>query len=476
MSAVVDAMIGGARVGAATRFAVRDPATEQVLAEVADLPDDAVDAAVAAAAAAQPSWGRQPAGVRGELCAAIARAMLADRDRLAAMITAESGKPLAEAASEVAYAASFFSWFAGEAPRIYGEVVPAARADQRIVVERIPIGVCALVTPWNFPAAMVARKLAAALAAGNTAVIKPSELTPLTTLAIAELAETAGVPSGVINVATGAGPRVAQRLIADPRVRKVSFTGSTAVGRAVLTACAARGARATVELGGNAPFVVLADADLDRAVAAARVAKFRNAGQTCVAANRFIVDRAIAPAFTAAMARVAAGLRVGPGTEPGVEIGPLIDERAVAKVRRLVDDALDRGAELVAGASPGPGRWAAPIVLAGITPDMAVWREEIFGPVVAIREVDGEAAAIAAANDTDAGLCGYVMARDLAAAARVATALEVGMIGVNEGLISTAVAPFGGIKASGHGREGSRHGLDDYLEYKYVMTTALETP
>lgn len=471
-----DAWIDGAWVGGATRFAVRDPATDAVLAEVPELDDGEVDRAIAAAVRAQPGWAARPAAARGAACAAIAAAMRAEARRLAAIITAEGGKPVAEAIAEVGYAASFFEWFAGEAPRIYGELVPAPRADQRIVVERVPVGVCALITPWNFPAAMLARKLAPALAAGCAAVVKPSELTPLTTLALAAIVEAAGVPAGVVNVVTGAGPRVPARLVADPRVRKVSFTGSTAVGRAVLTACAARGARASVELGGNAPFVVLADAVVERAVAAAMVAKFRNAGQTCVAANRFIVDAAVVDDVTAALVARCRALTVGVGTAPGVDLGPLIDDRAVAKVRRLVDDAVARGATRVLGEVPATGRLVPPIVLTGVTPEMAIWREEIFGPVIAIRAVDGEAAAIAAANDTDAGLCAYVMTRDLGRAARVVAALDVGMVGVNEGMISTAVAPFGGVKASGYGREGSRHGLDDYLEYKYVMTTALEQP
>lgn len=468
-----DAWIGGAWVGAATRFAVRDPATDAVIAEVPELDDAAVDAAIAAAVTAQPAWAATPAPTRGAVLARIADAMLRDEAKLAAIITAEGGKPLAEAAAEVRYAASFFAWFAGEAPRIYGETIPATRADQHILVERVPIGVCALVTPWNFPAAMLARKLAPALAAGCAAVAKPSELTPLTTLALAQLAHDAGVPAGVVNVVTGVGPRVPTRLVADGRVRKVSFTGSTAVGRAVLAACAARGARASVELGGNAPFVVLADADLERAVASALVAKFRNAGQTCVAANRFVVDAAIADAFVGALVPRCAALTVGPGTAPGVDLGPLIDDRAVARMRTLLDDAEAHGATVLLGAVPATGRFVPPIVVDGVTPAMALWREEIFGPIVAIHRVSGDAAAIAAANDTDAGLCAYVMTRDLARARRAVRGLAVGMCGVNEGLISTAQAPFGGVKASGYGREGSRHGLDDYLDYQYVVTTAL---
>lgn len=465
-----DAFIEGAWVASPARFAVHDPATGAVIAEVPDCDDATVDRAIAAAAAALPAWRERPGPERGRIVGAIARAMLDDLERLAALITAEHGKPLAEAAAEVRYAASFFEWFAGEAPRIYGELVPASRADQRITVERTAIGVCGFITPWNFPAAMLARKLAPALAAGCTSVVKPAELTPLTTLALAQLAADCGVPPGVVNVVTGDGARVGGRIVNDPRVRKISFTGSTAVGKQVLAAAAARVCRATVELGGNAPFVVLADADLERAVAAAMIAKFRNMGQSCVAANRFLVDEAIAAPFTEALRARVASLRVGPGTEPGVDLGPLIDDRAVAKVARLVDDAVARGARLVHGPRPGGSRFVAPVILDGVTPEMAIWQEEIFGPIIAIRTVRGDDDAVAQANDTDAGLVAYVMSADLRRAQRVVARLEVGMAGINEGLISTAQAPFGGVKQSGYGREGSRHGIDDYLEHKYVMT------
>ncbi len=465
-----DAFIDGVWISSADRFAVRDPATDAVIAEVPSCDDATVDRAIAAAASALPAWRATPAPTRGAIVGAIGRALLADVDRLAALITAEGGKPLAEAAGEIRYAASFFDWFAGEAPRIYGELVPAGRADQRITVERTAVGVCGFITPWNFPAAMLARKLAPALAAGCTVVVKPAELTPLTTLAIAAIAAACGLPAGVLNVVTGDGAAVGGRILADPRVRKISFTGSTAIGRRVLAAAAERVVRASVELGGNAPFVVLADADVDRAVAAAMVAKFRNTGQSCVAANRFIVDDAIAPRFIDALVGKVAALKVGPGAEPGVDLGPVIDDRAVAKLARLVDDAIAQGARLLHGARPGGSRFVAPVVLDGITAAMAIWREEIFGPVIAIRRAAGDDDAIAQANDTDAGLCAYVMSADLGRAERVVARLEVGMAGINEGLISTAQAPFGGVKTSGYGREGSRHGLDDYLDYKYVMT------
>lgn len=467
-----DCYVDGAWVGADARFDVRDPATGALLAAVPDLPDAAVERAIAAADRAWAGWRRVTAGERASKLAAIAAAMRADERGLGALITAENGKPLAEGIAEVRYAASFFEWYAGEAVRLGGELVPASRPDQRIVVTREPVGPCALITPWNFPAAMLARKLAPALAAGCTVVAKPAEQTPLTALALAAIVDAVGVPAGVVNVITGDAVRVGGRLLRDPRLRKISFTGSTEVGRLVLAAAADRIARVSCELGGNAPFLVLADADVERAVAGALVAKFRAGGQTCVAANRFLVARAIAPAFVAALAARVGALRVGPGAEPGVDLGPVVDDAAAAKLARLCADAVARGAEVAVGAPPdGSTRMIAPVVLTGVTPAMAVWREEIFGPVVAITIVEDDEDAIARANDTDAGLVAYVYSRDLERAARVAARLDVGMVGINEGLVSTAQAPFGGVKASGFGREGGHWGLDDYLAPKYVMTT-----
>ncbi|MCE9576975.1 MAG: NAD-dependent succinate-semialdehyde dehydrogenase [Deltaproteobacteria bacterium] len=465
-----DCYIDGAWVASAARFAVTDPATDLVLAEVPDLDAAAVERAIAAATAAFPAWRARSAYDRAAVLAGMAARMRQEKDGLAALITAENGKPLAEAAGEVAYAASFLEWFAGEAVRVYGETVPASSVGQRIEVQRAPVGPCALITPWNFPAAMLTRKLGPALAVGCTVVCKPAEATPLTTLALAGFAHDLGVPPGVINVVTGDGARIGGQLVGSLAMRKVSFTGSTAVGRSIARVCAETTRRVSLELGGNAPFVVLDDADLDRALAGALVAKFRNAGQSCVAANRFIVQRPVAQAFTDRLAAAAAALVVGDGRAPGVSIGPLVDRRAVAKVRRLVEDALARGARLVTGTLPADdARWIGPIVLAEITGEMAVWREEIFGPVVAIRACDGDDEAIALANDTDAGLVAYVFGRDPGRLRRVTAALEVGMVGVNEGLVSTAQAPFGGIKASGLGREGSHHGLEDYTDLKYVM-------
>ncbi len=467
-----DAYVDGTWRQTQRRFAVHDPFDGATIAELTDADDALVDQAIAAAARAFPEWRRRPAGERGALLGKVAARMLADEQRLAAICTRENGKPLQESIGEVRYAASFLHWFAGEAERIYGETVPATRAEDRIVVTREPVGPCALITPWNFPYAMLTRKLGPALAAGCTVVAKPAAQTPLSALALARICADVGIPAGVVNtVPSTAAARVGAQLVASRAIRKISFTGSTKVGQDLLRASADDLKRVSLELGGNAPFVVLADADLDAAVAAAMIAKFRNTGQSCVAANRFIVEAPIADAFIGKLVAATAALRAGRGSDPGVDLGPVIDDKAVAKVTRLVDDALARGAKLLHGAVPrSDTRVIAPIVLAQITPDMAVWREEIFGPVVALRTARDETDAIAQANDTDAGLVAYLMTRDGARQVRVAEALEAGMVGVNTGLISTAQAPFGGVKHSGLGREGSRHGLDDYTNLKYVAT------
>ena len=463
-----DAFIDNRPVPGARRFAVRDPFDDAVIAEVTDCGDAEIDAAIAAAARAFPAWRRTPAPERGRLLAQLARRMLADERRLGELCTRENGKALKEAIAEVRYAASFFEWFAGEAGRVYGETIPGSRPAQRIVVTREPVGPCALITPWNFPYAMLARKLGAALAAGCTAVAKPAELTPLGALAIAQLAEQVGIPAGVINIVPTTNARqCGARMLASPQIAKLSFTGSTAVGRELLRGCADDIKRVSLELGGNAPFVVLADADLDAAVEGALVAKFRNGGQSCVAANRFIVDRSIADAFVARLLPAVQKLACGRGSDRGVDIGPLVDDKSVQKVHRLVDDALANGARAVYRA-PASGRVVGPIVLDDITPAMALWREEIFGPVIAIRTADSDDEALAQANDTEYGLVGYVYTRDAARQARFAESMQTGMVGINTGLVSTAQAPFGGIKHSGFGREGSRHGLDDYTHLKYV--------
>ena len=469
-----DAYIDGAWCAGTTRFAVRDPADDSVIAEVTDCDDPMVDRAIAAAARAQAAWGATPGPARGALLRALGDRMRADEARLAALCVRENGKPTKEALGEVRYAASFLAWFAGEAERAYGEIVPATEPGKRILVTREPVGPCALITPWNFPYAMIARKLGAALAAGCTVVIKPAELTPLCMLALAELGAAVGIPAGVVNVVPGThAAAIGARLLAAPAIRKLSFTGSTAVGKQLMRDAAADLKRVSLELGGNAPFVVLADADVAAAVAGALVAKFRNMGQSCVAANRFIVEASIEAAFVAALVPAVAALTTGRGDAPGIDIGPLIDDRASAKVARLVADALAKGAHVLHGTpplgAPGPaGRLVSPLVLGGITADMQLWREEIFGPVIAIRVARDEAEALAQANDTEYGLVSYVYTRDAGRQARWADGLQSGMVGVNDGLVSTAQAPFGGVKHSGQGREGSRHGLDDYTNLKYV--------
>ncbi|HET9623361.1 MAG TPA: NAD-dependent succinate-semialdehyde dehydrogenase [Kofleriaceae bacterium] len=464
------AYVDGHWVDRDTHFDVRDPYDGALIAEVTDSDDALVDQAIDAAARAFPAWRDQPGPARGKLLAQVAQRMLADEARLAELCTLENGKTLAESAGEVRYAASFLSWFAGEAERMYGETIPASQPGQRLVVVREPVGPCALITPWNFPLAMLTRKLGPALAAGCTVVAKPAEQTPLSALAIAEIAHAVGVPAGVLNIVPSAdGARTGARFTGSPRIKKLSFTGSTNVGRILLRACAEDIKRVSLELGGNAPFVVFADADLDAALHGALVAKFRNAGQSCVAANRFILEAPIAGAFTDQLVAAVAKLRAGRGSDDGVDVGPVIDDRAVKKIAQLVRDAVDRGARLLHGAPPeGGSRVIAPIVLGDVTREMAIWREEIFGPVVTLRTARDEADAIAQANDTDAGLVAYFYSRDAARQARVAAALEAGMIGINEGLVSTAQAPFGGVKHSGLGREGSRHGLDDYTHLKYM--------
>jgi succinate-semialdehyde dehydrogenase/glutarate-semialdehyde dehydrogenase len=466
------AYVDGRWVDHKQRFDVRNPFDGALVAEVTDSDDATVDAAIDAATRAFPAWRVRPAPERGKLLAQLAQRMLADERRLAELCTLENGKPLAESAGEVRYAASFLTWFAGEAERLYGETIPATQPGQRITVVREPVGPCALITPWNFPYAMLTRKMGPALAAGCTIVAKPAEQTPLCALALAELCDQVGFPAGVINLVPSAdGARTGTRLTGSPKIRKVSFTGSTAVGRIILRSCAEDIKRVSLELGGNAPFVVFGDADLEAAVRGAMVAKFRNAGQSCVAANRFILEAPIADAFTRQLVAAVGKLTPGRGSDDGVDLGPVIDDAAVAKIARLVGDAVSRGARLVHGAPPEAGsRVIAPIVLGGVTPAMAIWRDEIFGPVVALRTAADEADAIAQANDTDAGLVAYFYTRDAARQARVADALEAGMVGVNEGLVSTAQAPFGGVKHSGLGREGSRHGIEDYTNLKYVAS------
>lgn len=467
-----DAYVDGQWVATTKRFAVRDPFDNALIAEVSDVDAATVDRAIAAAARAFVEWRRRPAPERGQLLGKLATLMARDEAHLAEVCTRENGKALKESVAEVKYATSFIHWFAGEAERLYGETIPSSRADGRITVTREPVGVCALITPWNFPYAMLTRKLGAALAVGCTVVCKPAAQTPLSALALAQLCHEVGVPAGVVNVVAGTDhERIGNQLFAAKAVRKVSFTGSTRVGQDLMRQGAADLKRISLELGGNAPFVVLKDADLELAVSQAMIAKFRNTGQSCVAANRFLVEAPVAEAFTQKFIAAITKLKTGRGMDPATDLGPLIDDKAVAKVKKLVEDAIEKGAKLVHGVVPaGNTRLVAPAVLTNVTPEMAIWREEVFGPIVTLRTARDEAECLAFANDTDAGLVAYVFTRDGAAQIRAAETLQAGMVGVNEGLVSTAQAPFGGIKHSGLGREGSRHGIDDYTNFKYVAS------
>jgi succinate-semialdehyde dehydrogenase/glutarate-semialdehyde dehydrogenase len=402
--------------------------------------------------------------------------MLSHQDDLARLMTAEQGKPLAESRGEIAYSAGFFQWFGEEAKRAYGDVIPGHQRDRRIVVLKQPVGVVAAITPWNFPSAMIARKVAPALAAGCTIVVKPALQTPLSALALAALAERAGVPPGVLNVVTGDARAIGGELTGNPAVRKLSFTGSTATGKLLLAQCATTVKKVSMELGGNAPFIVFDDADLDAAVAGAMQSKFRNSGQTCVCANRLYVQAGIHDRFVAALAAAVAKLRVGDGLAGDTDQGPLIDAAALAKVEEHVADAVARGARIVTGGSRHAlgGTFFEPTVLAGATAAMRVASEETFGPVAPVFRFTDEAEAVRLANGTEFGLAAYVYTRDLGRAWRVPEALECGMVGLNTGLISTEVAPFGGVKESGMGREGSKYGLDEYLEAKYVCIAGVD--
>lgn len=449
---------------------VRNPASAAEIARVPACGAAETQRAIAAAEAALPAWRERTAKARAQVLMQWLQLIQQHTEDLAALITAEGGKPLAEARGEVAYGASFVEWFAEEGKRAYGETVPSPAADKRILVIKQPVGVCAAITPWNFPLAMITRKVAPALAAGCTVVVKPAEQTPLTALALARLAEQAGFPAGVFNVITGNPVAIGGALTASPVVKKLSFTGSTEVGRLLMAQSAPTLKKLSLELGGNAPFIVFDDADLDQAVAGAIAAKYRNSGQTCVCANRFLVQAGIYDAFAARLAEQVARLQVGDGSAPGTQQGPLIDADALAKVQAHVADALEHGARLLTGGRPHPrgGNFFEPTVLANVTPAMRVAREETFGPVAPLFRFDTEAEAIQMANATEYGLAAYFYTRDVARAFRVGEALEYGMVGINTGLISNEVAPFGGIKQSGLGREGSRHGLDEYLELKYL--------
>ncbi|MBA2932689.1 NAD-dependent succinate-semialdehyde dehydrogenase [Sphingomonas sp. CGMCC 1.13654] len=447
---------------------VDNPATGEVIGRVPKLGAAEAQAAIDAAERAMPAWAALTAKERANILRRWYDLIMAHQEPLARILTREQGKPLAEAKGEIAYAASFIEWFAEEAKRVYGEVIPGHLANARIVVLKQPIGVVAAITPWNFPAAMITRKLGPALAAGCATVLKPASQTPFTALALAVLAEEAGIPKGLINVVTGSAAAIGETWTASPVVRKLTFTGSTEIGAKLYEQSAPTIKKLSLELGGNAPFLVFDDADVDAAVAGAIASKYRNAGQTCVCANRLYVQSGIHDAFVAKLVEAVGRLKVGKGEEEGTQIGPLIDEAAVAKAQEHVDDVLAKGGAVLAGGKPLGGRFFQPTVLTGVKPGMIILKEETFGPVAPIVKFETEAEAIALANDSEFGLAAYFYAQNLGLVWRVAEAIESGIIGINTGIISTEVAPFGGVKLSGLGREGSRHGIEDYLEIKYL--------
>ncbi|MCC5972504.1 MAG: NAD-dependent succinate-semialdehyde dehydrogenase [Rubellimicrobium sp.] len=453
------------------RFAVTNPANGEVLANVADIGLDQIRAAIAAADTAQRDWAQATGKERAAVLRRWFELIQENLEDLAVILTAEMGKPLPEARGEIAYGASFIEWFGEEAKRVYGDIIPGHQRDKRILVMKQPVGVVAGITPWNFPNAMITRKLAPALAAGCAMVFKPARETPLSALALAVLAERAGLPAGLLSMLPTSQSRVfSAEVCENPIVKKLTFTGSTEVGRILMEQAAPRILKLSLELGGNAPFIVFDDADLDAAVQGALMSKFRNNGQTCVCANRIFVQSGIHDAFVEALAKAVAGMQVGDGFDEGVVLGPLINEGAKDKFNEHVTDALSKGARVVTGAAPHPrgGTFVQPTVLTGVTAEMMVAREETFAPLAPVFRFDTVDEVIAMANDTEFGLASYFYARDLAQVWKVAEALEYGIVGVNTGIISTEVAPFGGVKQSGFGREGSRYGMDDYLSMKYV--------
>ncbi|MCH4810473.1 NAD-dependent succinate-semialdehyde dehydrogenase [Vreelandella neptunia] len=453
------------------QITVLNPATGEAIGDIPRLGKAETERAIDAADAALPAWRALTAQERADLLLKWHDLMMEHQQDLAMLMTYEQGKPLKEAAGEIAYAASFLRWFAEEARRVYGETIPAAKANQRIVVTKQPVGVVGAITPWNFPAAMITRKAGAALAAGCTIVVKPASQTPFSATALALLAERAGIPRGVFNVVPGSASDIAQAMTQSPKVRKITFTGSTEVGRKLMAQAAEHVQKISLELGGNAPFIVFEDADLDAAVEGAMAAKFRNAGQTCVCTNRFLVQSSVINAFCEKLAvAMNSELHVGDGTKPNINIGPLIDQNAVKKVSEHVQDAIDNGAELLLGGHPHPlgGNFFTPTLISFATDKMKVAHEETFGPLAAVFPFDDEETAIEMANDTQYGLASYFYSRDLSRVWRVAEALEYGMVGINTGAISNAAAPFGGVKASGLGREGGHQGLEEYLETKYL--------
>ncbi len=450
---------------------ITNPATGEVLGQVPELGATETRRAIEAAHTALPGWRVLPARERAAILRRWFGLLLEHQEDLAVLMTLEQGKPLAEARGEIAYAASFIEWFAEEGKRVYGDTIPAPQSNQRILVLKEPVGVCAAITPWNFPAAMIARKAGAALAAGCPMVVKPAPQTPFSALALATLAERAGLPAGVLNVVTGPAQVIGDEILDQPLVRKLSFTGSTRTGKYLMQRCAGTLKRLSLELGGNAPFIVFDDADLDAAVAGALASKYRNSGQTCVCANRFLVQEGVYDAFAARLTQaVREQLQVGNGLEPGINQGPLIDVAALAKVERHVADAVEKGAKVLTGGRRHAlgGTFYEPTVLSEATPEMLVAREETFGPVAPLFRFQTDAEAVRLANATEFGLAAYFYSRDLSRVFRIAEALQYGMVGVNTGLISTEVAPFGGVKESGFGREGSKYGIEEYLDIKYL--------
>jgi succinate-semialdehyde dehydrogenase/glutarate-semialdehyde dehydrogenase len=457
------------------RAEVTNPATGEVLGSVPNMGAAETRRAIDAANRALPAWRKKTAKERAGVLRRWFDLMLAHQDDLALLMTSEQGKPLREAKAEIAYAASFFEWFAEEGKRVYGDVIPSVWPDRRLLVIKQPVGVCAAITPWNFPSSMITRKVAPALAAGCTVVLKPALETPYSALVLAELGERAGVPKGVFNVVTGAAQAIGGELTQSPVVRKLTFTGSTAVGRLLMAQCAGTIKKLSLELGGNAPFLVFDDADLDAAVEGAMASKYRNAGQTCVCANRLLVQAGVYEAFADKLAQRVRALRVGDGTAEGVDIGPLIDGRAVAKVEEHIRDAVAGGARVVVGGSRHAlgGSFFEPTLLTNVTKDMRIAREETFGPVAPLFRFESEEEGIALANDTEFGLAAYFYARDVGRVFRVGEGLEAGMVGINTGILSNEVTPFGGVKQSGLGREGSKYGIEEFLEVKYLCVGGL---
>jgi len=457
-------------------YEVKNPANGKVIAEVAECGTAETRRAIEAAGRAMDAWRGKSARQRAAILRKWFNLMMENQEDLAQIMTAEQGKPLAESRGEIAYGASYIEWFAEEAKRVYGDTIPAPSGDKRVVVIKQPVGVVACITPWNFPNAMLARKVAPALAVGCTVVCKPANYTPLSAYAFAELGQRAGIPPGVINLVSGKTAEIGEELTSNPIVRKLTFTGSTPVGKKLMAACTKTMKRTSMELGGNAPFIVFDDADLDEAVKGAIICKFRNAGQTCVCANRILVQDGIYDEFTEKLMAAATNLKVGDGTAEGVNVGPLISEKAANDVLSFIDDAVNRGATVAVGGGRGDlgANFVNPTILTDVNDEMRVFREEIFGPVAPLFRFGTEDEAIAMANDTPFGLACYFYSRDVGRVWRVAEALEYGIVGINEGIISNEAAPFGGVKESGQGREGSRYGLDDYLEIKYLCMGGLD--